>query len=166
MRDQLKDYETVKQRKQRFYADHPEGSLVAELVHHEKGHCVMRGLVFKTKEDQEKNLPTGVGYAEEYQGQGGFANKHAWTENCDESAIGRALDNAGYSGNGKCSREEMAKVERHSSSPMQRLLGVVKRAGWSNEQVSEYIHHTFQVSSAKDLDDRQIETLIQAIESE
>lgn len=111
----LEGYETVKERKKRFYADHPDGSLISDLIYHEKGHVIIKGLAFRTKEEQEKNLPSGVGYAEEFQGQGGFANKFSWMENCDESAIGRALDNAGYSGNGKCSREEMEKVERHEN---------------------------------------------------
>jgi len=111
----LENYETVKERKKRFFNDYPDGSLITELVYHEKGHCIIKGFVYRNKEELEKNLPHGVSYAEEYQGEGGFANKHCWMENCDESAIGRALDNAGYSGNNKCSREEIEKVQRHDA---------------------------------------------------
>ncbi len=110
----LENYETVKQRKKRFYKDNPDGSLISEIYFFEKGHIVIMGKVFRNKEEQEKNLPSGIGIAEEFQGQGGFANKHSWTENCCESAIGRGLDNSGYSGNDKCSREEMEKVQEHS----------------------------------------------------
>jgi len=108
----LENYETVKERKKRFYDDYPDGSLITELVYHEQGHCIMKGFVYRNKEELEKKLPHGVSHAEEYQGEGGFANKYSWMENCDESAIGRALDNAGYSGNNKCSREEIQKIER------------------------------------------------------
>ncbi|MCP3683360.1 MAG: hypothetical protein GY861_11785 [bacterium] len=113
VKTKLEGYETVKERKQKWYKKYPDGSLVTVLVFHEKGHCIVMGMAYRSKEEQKDNLPTGIGYAEEYQGQGGFANKTSWMENCDESAIGRALDNAGYSGNNKCSREEMEKVERH-----------------------------------------------------
>jgi hypothetical protein len=34
-------------------------------------------------------------------------------ENCEESAIGRALDNAGYASNSKCSQEEILKANKH-----------------------------------------------------
>ena len=113
MENKLENYETVKERKKRFYADHPDGSIVTDIFFLEKNHVVIKGMVYRTKEEQERGLPTGVGFAEEFQGQGGFANKFAWMENCDESACGRALDAAGYSGNDKCSREEMEKVKRH-----------------------------------------------------
>jgi hypothetical protein len=41
-----------------------------------------------------------------------MANKTSALENAETSAIGRALANAGYSGNKRASREEMAKVAR------------------------------------------------------
>jgi len=116
----LDNYETVKERKQRFYADYPDGRLITEIVLLEKDHVVIKGIVYRNKEDQKDGCPCGVGHAEEFKGQGGFANKHAWTENCDESAIGRALDQAGYSGNGKCSKEEIQKVQREEKKAEQK----------------------------------------------
>ena len=41
-----------------------------------------------------------------------MANKTSALENAETSAIGRALANAGYSGNKRATREEMAKVAR------------------------------------------------------
>ncbi len=121
----LENYETVKQRKKRFYHDNPDGSITAEILNLNNGiidFAIMRACVFKTKEDQEKNLPTGTGNAleirdkeksisrdgKEYES----VNYSSWLENAEESAVGRALDQAGYSGNDKCSREEMEKVQR------------------------------------------------------
>lgn len=49
----------------------------------------------------------------------GFADKNAWVENCEESAIGRALDNFGYH-TGSCSREEMEKVAAMEKSSKDR----------------------------------------------
>lgn len=52
-----------------------------------------------------------TGWAFEIDGQG-MANKTSALENAETSAIGRALANAGYSGNKRASREEMVKVAR------------------------------------------------------
>jgi hypothetical protein len=41
-----------------------------------------------------------------------MANKTSALENCETSAIGRALANMGLSGDQRASREEMAKVQR------------------------------------------------------
>lgn len=110
MNQKLEGYETVKERKKRFREDHPDGRIETELVFQEDGHAIIKALVFMTAQEQKDRLPVGTGYAEEFKGQGGFANKYSWMENCEESAVGRALDNAGYAGS--CSREEMEKVER------------------------------------------------------
>jgi len=38
-------------------------------------------------------------------------NYFSWVENCEESAVGRALDNAGYAGSLTCSQEEIKQVQ-------------------------------------------------------
>lgn len=58
--------------------------------------------------------PKATGLAFEIEGTAG-ANATAALENAETSAIGRALANAGYSGNKRTSREEMAKVNRASN---------------------------------------------------
>ena len=63
-----------------------------------------------------------TGYAEETRGAGNV-NRTSHVENCETSAIGRALANAGYAGSDmtkRPSREEMAKVNR----PIQRTSNV------------------------------------------
>jgi len=62
-------------------------------------------------EDQRLGCPTSTGYAFEVDGGYG-ANKTSALENCETSAIGRALANMGLHGNKRASREEMSKVER------------------------------------------------------
>jgi hypothetical protein len=112
----LEDYETVKSRKKRFYEDHPGGRIIVELLKLDETEAQFKALVYKTSEDQRECLPWATGHAQEFKGEGGFANRFSWCENCEESAVGRALDNAGYSSNGRCSREEMQKVERAANS--------------------------------------------------
>jgi hypothetical protein len=67
--------------------------------------------VFSDHEDQHTNNPKASGLAFEIEGTSG-ANKTSALENAETSAIGRALANAGYSGNKRASREEMEKVAR------------------------------------------------------
>jgi len=116
------NYENVKSRKFRFINDFFDGRIVAELMQPEKieQYALFKATVFKNKDDQEKNLPLGVGYAMETRdlklkvsGSGKSyesVNFTSWCENCEESAVGRALDNAGYASKMACSREEVDKA--------------------------------------------------------
>jgi hypothetical protein len=112
----LNDYELVKARKKRFYKDHVDGRIVVEAVEIKETHAVLKAYIYKNKEEQEKGLPWSTGHAFEQKGAGSFANKTSWTENCEESAVGRALDNAGYAGNDKCSQEEIIQANKHSAN--------------------------------------------------
>jgi hypothetical protein len=111
----LEDYETVEERIRRFYEDNPDGRIVSyELTSkadRAKGYWVVRAQVFTDHEDQHTNNPKASGLAFEIEGTSG-ANKTSALENAETSAIGRALANAGYSGNKRASREEMEKVAR------------------------------------------------------
>lgn len=107
----LNDYETVEERIRRFYKDHPNGRIITEnlttLQDRQVSTWVVKALVY-TDDDL---YPKATGLAFEVDGQG-MANKTSALENAETSAIGRALANAGYSGNKRTSREEMEKVER------------------------------------------------------
>jgi len=111
----LDDYETVEERIKRFYTDNPDGRIVAYDMTSEEDRArkiwVVRAQVFMDHEDQHANCPKASGLAFEIEGTAG-ANQTSSLENAETSAIGRALANAGYSGNKRASREEMAKVER------------------------------------------------------
>jgi hypothetical protein len=111
----LKNYEPVKPRKKRFYAEYKDGRIIVEAVRITQEEAVFKCSLYKNVEDQKLGLPFSTGFAQEFQGVGGMANKFAWCENCEESAVGRAPDNAGFSGNDKCSREEMMKVQNKSA---------------------------------------------------
>jgi len=108
----LASYDTVHDRLKRFWLDHPDGAIITDMVSVTPDHksVIIRAQVWFDKAD---TMPTGVGLAQENQGGGG-PNSTSWTENCDTSAVGRALANCGYSGNLRSSREEMQKASRAS----------------------------------------------------
>ena len=106
------DYELVEVRLEKFWKENPDARINTEIAHiTEDGTCVtIRAEVFKNEQDAR---PVATGIAQETKGQGGFANADAWMENCETSAIGRALANWKYQGSDKArpSREEMSKVQ-------------------------------------------------------
>ena len=103
-------YETVDQRIRRFYNDNPTGRITTELVSATgdpgSTRWVVKANVWRERADGD---PDGTGYAFELDGAG-MANKTSALENCETSAVGRALAQAGYSGDLRATREEMAKV--------------------------------------------------------
>jgi hypothetical protein len=107
----LSNYEQVKDRITRFYSDHPDGRILTELVTApaELGtHASFKALVYLG------DTLKATGYAYEAQGQG--VNRDAWVENCETSAIGRALANMDYCGSLRPSQEEMSKVNNKPPS--------------------------------------------------
>jgi hypothetical protein len=114
----LADYETVEERIRRFYTDNPEGRIITKnqtkASDREKGIWIVKAEIWlpilgESRFDDAFLKSTGLAF--EIDGQG-MANKTSALENAETSAIGRALANAGYSGNKRASREEMAKVAR------------------------------------------------------
>jgi len=111
----LEDYDTVESRITQFLSDYPDGRIITREVTAEgdrgKGYWVVMAEVFTDHEDQHARCPKASGWAFEIEGTAG-ANVTAALENCETSAIGRALANAGYSGNKRASQSEMKKVSR------------------------------------------------------
>lgn len=108
----LEDYETVDQRIQRFYRTFPDGRIETTLLDFQgepnNTRWVVKAAVFRTSEPEAR--PAGEGHAFEIDGGGG-ANKTSALENCETSAVGRALADAGLSGTKRTTREEMLKVK-------------------------------------------------------
>lgn len=113
----LADYETVEERIRRLYADQPDARIITKnqtkASDREKGIWIVKAEIWLPSEDEILNgaYLKSTGLAFEIDGQG-MANKTSALENAETSAIGRALANAGYSGNKRASREEMEKVAR------------------------------------------------------
>ena len=105
----LEDYETVEERLVKFWKEHADGQIHTRLLEHTSGRFIVEASIYRTEADAR---PWTTGLAEEtVQGRG--VNATSALENCETSAIGRALANAGYATKGKrASREEMQKVSK------------------------------------------------------
>lgn len=108
----LDDYEPVDSRISRWWAKHPNGSIQTEIISTGAIH-IMKATLYT-----EEGLIVANGYAKEVESDRGV-NATSALENCETSAIGRALANAGFQAKiGKrASREEMEKVVRTPSAP-------------------------------------------------
>jgi hypothetical protein len=103
----LADYEPVEVRLEKFIKDYPSFRIATELEVVEATRYIVKAYLYK---DSSDSVAWATGYAEETVSSRGV-NQTSALENCETSAIGRALANAGYAPKGKRpSREEMSKV--------------------------------------------------------
>ena len=106
----LSNYETVEQRLVRWWAAYPNGRVYTCMMNYTGDSCVFYCELYADKDDK---VPVATGYAEEIKSDRGV-NSTSFVENCETSAIGRAIGNCALGSNGapRPSRNEMQKVER------------------------------------------------------
>jgi hypothetical protein len=89
-----KDYAEVNQRIKAFRMVYPTGSIITEMLNNEDGVCIFKAQVGYVDEDGEYcTLGTGTAYEKE---NSTFINKTSYIENCETSAVGRALGMCGF----------------------------------------------------------------------
>ena len=123
----LADYEPVEVRLEKFIKDYPAFRISTELEVVEANRYIVKAYLFK---DAQDGVAWATGYAEETVTSRGV-NQTSALENCETSAIGRALANAGYAPKGKRpSREEMTKVvtQRAIKPAVQDLEAAIRKA--------------------------------------
>ena len=84
-----KEYAEVNQRIKAFRMVYPMGSIETELLSIENGVCIFKATVWSG------DTILGEGTAYEKEGSS-FINKTSYIENCETSAVGRALGMAGF----------------------------------------------------------------------
>lgn len=86
----VKNYAEVNQRIKAFRMVYPTGTIETEMSSNENGVVIFRANVY---DNEDRLLATGTAYEKE---NSTFINKTSYIENCETSAIGRALGIAGF----------------------------------------------------------------------
>jgi hypothetical protein len=128
----LEDYETVEERLIKYWKDNPNGRILTKLLEFSPSRFIVEAAIYRGVDDVH---PWATGLAEEtVQGRG--VNATSALENCETSAIGRALANAGYATKGKrASREEMGKVAAKAATDNVIAEAKAKMANTAKEYV-------------------------------
>lgn len=164
-----KQYAEVNQRIKAFRMCYPEGYIITELISNEDGVCVMSAEVGFHKDGLTYTLGTGTAYEQE---SSSYINKTSYIENCETSAVGRALGMAGFGiDTSVASFEEVSNAiaqqeadKRISETHVRALMGLL-----AEEQIpSEYVCKAYKVKELAELTEaqhRQIATNIKKIKA-
>lgn len=146
-----KEYAEVNQRIKAFRMICPKGSIETDLISNENGVCIFQATVA----DEEGNI-LGTGHAYEKEGST-FINKTSYIENCETSAVGRALGMAGFGiDTSVASFEEVANAVQQqeeektiTKTQEQSLDKAIENRQISNEKVLEILNKYGYSSTAE-----------------
>lgn len=85
-----KEYAEVNQRIKAFRMVYPQGTIQTQMISNENGICIFQARIY---DEFNKLLGTGTAYEKE---DSSFINKTSYIENCETSAVGRALGMCGF----------------------------------------------------------------------
>ena len=114
----LQNYETVAQRLERYWTDHPGGKVITELIEAGSNYWIFKATIYKKADDVN---PISTGHAHEVIGASQI-NKTSALEVCETSAVGRALALAGYHGSQIASAEEITRAKQRQNEPDPRAI--------------------------------------------
>ena len=147
-----KDYAEVNQRIKAFRMVYPDGFIRTELIRlTDDGMCIFKaqcGYYIESKRYEnvgleEVILGTGTAYEKE---DSSFINKTSYIENCETSAVGRALGMAGFGiDTSICSAEELgnALLNQEGEKPITKgnvksLVALAERKGSDLSEICDY----------------------------
>jgi len=132
-----------------FWEDYPDGRVETELISFQGDRYIVKAWIYRTYAD---SVPFSSGLAEESVSSRGV-NATSALENCETSAIGRALANAGYAAKGKRpSREEMIKVAKAEMAKPKEFIPVENESDpWTIKTVEPPKSSAEAVAIVKDI---------------
>lgn len=123
-----KEYAPVNERIKAFRHVCPNGSVTTDIIHLENGVVTMKATI--TDEDG-RVISTGLAQEKE---SSSFINKTSYIENCETSAIGRALGFAGIGVDGSiCSADELVNAINNQGTKSQPVKETPERKVTSEE---------------------------------
>lgn len=154
-----KPYATVSERIKAFRKLFPTGAIKTEIVSLENGVCVIHATVGYNNEgrfdgDRTEFVVLGEGTAYEKEGSS-FINKTSYIENCETSAVGRALGMCGFgidSDVASADEVQTANLQQEEEKPIKAEDKKSLISTLSKEGIPEsYICELYSVSEIKEL---------------
>lgn len=150
----IDDYVTVNTRIEKFYEKYPDGSIQTELISLQDGMCIYKAYAYRDREDTKPC----TGHAYEKEGSS-FINKTSYIENCETSAVGRALAMMGFEiKKSIASREEVenAKLQQEMDTKITKqkadiLYKVMLDKGLSEAKIKETLQTGYGVDTVYEL---------------
>jgi hypothetical protein len=160
-----KEYETVASRVSRFRADYKEYTLMTKIVKIDADECIVESAILN-----ETGRLIANGHAQEFRNASQI-NKTSYVENCETSAIGRALAAFGIGGTEYATANEVANaIHQQNSKPVGRAMSALKpveapqavtpTAGAfdnMNEEEQKFIRD-FAIDIIADMEDQKVES--------
>ena len=157
-----KDYVEVNERIKAFRKLYPTGSIQTEMISNVDGVCIFKAIVGYYNNDATilKVLGTGTAYEKE---NSTFINKTSYIENCETSAVGRALGMCGIGINTSvASYEEVANAIKNQNNStdkkieqMQNILKLIDETGVD----LEVIKTKYEIDSLNKANDKQLKEI-------
>lgn len=153
----LNDYVQVNERIEKFYEKYPEGSIQTEIILNENGMVIFKAYAYRNNEDTRP----ATGHAMEKEGSS-YINKTSHIENCETSAVGRALAMLGFEiKKSIASKEEVenAKLQQEMMKPISKeqamtLINTLKAQGFNDEDIGKSLTK-YKVKKAEELTEVQ-----------
>jgi hypothetical protein len=144
-----KEYAEVNQRIKAFRMLEPNGCIETEIISLDNGVCVIKATI-----KNEQGAILGIGHAYEKEGST-FINKTSYIENCETSAVGRALGMCGIGiDTSVASYEEVANAieNQKPKAPLnQQLLNEAARLQIDLNKVATYYKKPFEALTDADV---------------
>lgn len=162
-----KDYAQVNQRVKAFRMVYPQGCINTEILQHDDELVLMRTTIL----DEDGNIiSTGMAFEKQ---NSSYINKTSYIENCESSAVGRALGFAGFGiETSICSAEELTNALHNQAGGSAPKLKPLPHTAKELKEIAEqnYIDLTpwlekAGVKTAEELTQEQIDKTVAWIES-
>lgn len=161
-----KNYAEVNQRIKAFRMVYPTGTISTDIVNLENGVVIIKATIL---DENGATLATGYAYEKE---NSTFINKTSYIENCETSAVGRALGMAGFGiDTSVASAEEVQNAmvqqeadEKLSEKEARVLYEFMKKRGLTDDKITETLQTKYSVTTVNELTKSQYVQIIRNLQ--
>lgn len=150
------EYNTVALRIHNFRNDHPDWSIVTKIIQNDDA------VIVNAEIRDESGRVLATGHAEERRGSNNI-NKTNAIENCETSAVGRALAFLDYGGKNIASAEEMQRVEEPAHKANVDVIKTIQELAEEKGVSLDRITNRYEVSDIHALDADQAQNAIKRL---